>query len=478
MKLFRHSLIYLLSRGIPALLSIATLVVFTRLLDPAEYGLYILIAAATSLMDAVLMQWLYWSLVRFSSKEAYDQKAFEQSLINAFFGVLLIGAVTAIVLGWVLHDSFGVSAIAVGYLLFVSHSWYSLHLQTARAELRPAHFGVLEGMRSLLGFAAALIFIRMGMGALGLVLGMAVGRIIPTLLYPQKRWWRLPGKGGEMMRQLLHFGLPLGISTALAFVINLSDRIIIGAMMGESAAGLYGAGYDLVLRAMVALMTVMNLASYPLVVKTLEEEGEGKARDLLRSYFTLFVIMTGGMALGMALLASELSNLLLGEAFRAAAIRLIPIAALGIFFSGIRTFYFNYAFQLSKRTMDQIWVSLLPALLNVYLVIRWLPVYGIQGAIYASVVAFGLALLLSIILGYRAFVMPVPFLELGKTFILLAAFASTLWFSAGWQGVGWLMTRMVLACGVALLFLFLLNPAGMGRSTLNGAKRLLGGFSA
>lgn len=472
MKLFRHSLIYLLSRGIPALVSIATLVVFTRMLEPSEYGLYILVAAAASLLDAVLMQWVYWALVRFSSGDA-DPEAFRQSLTNAFFSLLAVGAIAALGFYFVPGTKVSAPLIVAGYLFFASHSWYSLHLQTARAELRPAHFGLLEGIRSIVGFVAALLLILAGLGAFGLVIGLVVGRLVPTIVFPQKKWWRLPGRGGTMMRQLLAFGLPLGISTALAYVINMSDRLIIGAIMGEGPAGLYGAGYDLVLRAMMALMTVLNLAGYPLVVRALEEEGKESADSLLRSYFILFILLAGGLALGLAFLATDLANLLLGEAYREAAIRLIPIASLGVFLTGFRSFYFNYAFQLSKRTVDQIWVSLPAAILDVVLVLLWLPVYGIQGAIYASAIAFGLALLLSILLGRRAFVLPVPLAELIKALAVLGGMTIVLALTQHLAGVPYLILKSTVAIATAFTLLLLLNPADMRAPVLNALRRAL-----
>ncbi|MCB2200626.1 oligosaccharide flippase family protein [bacterium] len=474
MKLFRHSMIYLLSRGIPALLSIASLVVFTRLLDPSVYGLYILVAAAASLLDGLLMQWVYWALVRFSPGEE-DPKAFEQSLINAFYGLLGAGAVAALIFYFIAGTNVPLPLIIAGYLYFASHSWYSLHLQTARAELLPMHFGRYEAFRSVLGFLGALTLILIGWGAFGLLLGLVAGRILPTLIFPKKRWWRLPGRGGRMMRQLLNFGLPLGLSTALAYVINVSDRLIIGAMMGQESAGLYGAGYDLVLRAMMALMSVLNLASYPLVVRALEEEGEESALSLLKNYFTLFVLLAGSMAMGLAMLSSDLVNLLLGEAYRAAAIRLIPIASLGVFLSGLRSFYFNYAFQLSKRTIDQIWVSLPAAILDIVLVLLWLPRFGIQGAIYASACAFGLALLLSILLGHRAFIMPIPFFDLLKLIGIIGGMAIIFAIMADFEGVWNLVLKALLAASTGFTLLLVLNPSEMRSPIMNVIRRIAKG---
>src|SRR5690606_30955381 len=62
--LIKHGAIYLLSRIVPGLVAFASLVVYTRLLSPDEYGVYVLVIATVTLVQAIGFSWLDLSLLR------------------------------------------------------------------------------------------------------------------------------------------------------------------------------------------------------------------------------------------------------------------------------------------------------------------------------------------------------------------------------------------------------------------------------
>ena len=63
--LLRHSLQYLIARGLPGLISFAALVIYTRLLTAEEFGIYALIISGTTLAQVLLFQWLNLVVARF-----------------------------------------------------------------------------------------------------------------------------------------------------------------------------------------------------------------------------------------------------------------------------------------------------------------------------------------------------------------------------------------------------------------------------
>ncbi|MDB5332470.1 MAG: polysaccharide biosynthesis protein, partial [Phycisphaerales bacterium] len=58
-----HAAIYLIARGVPGVVAFLTIPLFTRLLDPVDYGRYTLVVATVALLNALLFQWLRLSLV-------------------------------------------------------------------------------------------------------------------------------------------------------------------------------------------------------------------------------------------------------------------------------------------------------------------------------------------------------------------------------------------------------------------------------
>jgi len=167
------------------------------------------------------------------------------------------------------------------------------------------------------------------------------------------------------------------------------------------------------------LFVVVNVAVYPLVVRTLEQAGEDAARVQLHQYsIVLFAVVLPAGA-GLALVAQPLSTAMLGDAFQQIAGQVMPWVALSTFLMGIKAFYFDLAFQLGLRTSLQIWAVAVAAVTGTVLNLWWIPAFGIMGAVYATSTAYALALMVSLGLGRRFFSLPLPVSELGR--IVLAA---------------------------------------------------------
>ncbi|MDP8205424.1 MAG: oligosaccharide flippase family protein [Candidatus Electryonea clarkiae] len=462
MLLIKHSTIYLGARIIPAIVSIVSLAVFTRIMLPEEYGIFVLLIGAADLMDAFLVQWLYLSLMRYAAEYESKTNVF-YSTIFATYLTALIAALIATALGCAFYyETVPLPLFFIGFLYFAANGWFELNLQRVRAALLPFRFGLLDILRAVFSFLFAIVFVKLGWGAAGLLTGYMLGRILPTLLL-NYRLWRGSNPlryNRELIIKLYRFGLPLGIGIALAFVINASGKLMLGLLSGPEAAGLFGAGYDLVYRALVALMAVINLAGYPLIVKALESEGIEKAKSQLHEYFIVIFGISLATTLTFVLLPTEFANLMLGESFRKTGAMLIPWAAAAIFLSGIRTFYFNYAFQLGERTVVQIWVMVGPVILNIILNLIWIPVIGVMGVVYAGSISYFLALIITIIVGTRIFPIPLPLWDTIKTCIAVGGWCLVLIITSSWHGTTFLLVRVMLAALGGLSVALILNILG------------------
>ncbi|MBT7665594.1 MAG: hypothetical protein HN608_11790, partial [Rhodospirillaceae bacterium] len=98
---------------------------------------------------------------------------------------------------------------------------------------------------------------------------------------------------------------------------------------------------------------------------------------------------------------------------------IMPLIAVSAFLAGFKTFYLDHAFHLGKRSGLLFLSALPPAIINVLANIIFIPIYGIHGAVYATILAYVIAALLSLFLGRRIFTLPISF----PTF-LKSAFAS------------------------------------------------------
>ncbi|HLR45844.1 MAG TPA: polysaccharide biosynthesis C-terminal domain-containing protein, partial [Deinococcales bacterium] len=345
-----------------------------------------------------------------------------------------------------------------GLLLFLAQGWFELNLELVRSRLEPGSYGRLALLRSVLSlaFGAAGAYVA---GAAGLVGGLAAGIGLTYVLLDGRRGWRgAPAAvDGQLLRRLLTYGLPLTITFALGFVVNSSDRFLLGWLLGTDAAGLYSAGYDIAQFTVTMLLTVINLAAYPLTVRALEEEGAEAARRQLADTLLLLLLIGLPATAGLALLAGPLSAVIVSAEFRAAAVTVIPWIAVAALLHGLKAFYVDVSFQLGGDTRLQAWVMAAAAGVNIVLNVLFIPLFGILGAVWATVIVFAGGFIGSLLLTARSFRLPRPSGVLLKPLAATALMSGLLLLAPEPDGVLQLLLTVAgaaAAYGLALLLLF------------------------
>ena len=466
--LLRHSFFYLLARGVPGLVSFLAIVLYTRLLHPDEYGRYTMVVAGVGMANAILFQWLRLGLLRYLPAYREQRKEFLSSLCSGFLVLAALTGAAGAGLSFLWPDRSLQGLILLGIVLLWAQAWFELNLELARTQLSPQRYGKLALSKALVALAVGGTLAYCGLGAAGLLLGMLAGFFLPVLRATFSEWRgaRWSSSNRAIFRRLLTYGLPLTAAFALDFVVSSSDRFILGWLAGTGVTGLYAVGYDLAKQSLLVPMMTVNLASYPLAVRALEQEGrEGAHRQLIQNTTVLFAIALPA-ALGLSLLAPNIAGVFLGDEYKQAAASLIPWVTAASLCAGIKAYYFDLSFQLGQRTVGQIWVLLASALINVGLNIWWIPVFGYLGAAYATLVAYAVGMIISAYLGRQIFPLPFPGREIVKIALSAGGMALALWPVLPYRGgmaLAGQIGRGVLVYGALLL---VLDAAGLRGKTI------------
>lgn len=407
--LFDHSLTYALARGLPGLLNFVAIAVYTRLLVPDAYGDYSLVIAGVALLDSLLNQWLRLGLLRFLPKGSAAETAMLQSLRNLWLRTALLVSAAVLIFSVLPVNPVPVPLLFSGLLLFISQGWFELNLELSRKRLQPRSYGRLALQRALLALLLGSLLAWLW-GAAGLLLGLSLGSALAFLFNRQAADWSQSGLQVDtvLLSRLLSYGLPLTVTFALGFIVNSSDRFLIGWLLGRSETGLYSAGYDLASFSITMLLSIVNLAAYPLTVRALEEEGEDAARSRMHDTLHLLLLVGAPATAGLIILAGPVASLVVGSGFVTASAAVIPWIAAAAFLSGIKAYFVDVGFQLAGDTRLQAWVMLAAAALNVVLNLLLIPGWGIMGAVWSTFAVWALALLLSLLLVRRSFRLPAP----------------------------------------------------------------------
>ncbi len=405
--------VYALARGGPAVINVFAVVLLTRLLPPDAYGAYALVMAGVGLAVGISLGWLRQGLLRFLPSAPEGGAVVLGTVRTAFGAIVLLSALIAAVIAatGALRDHR--TLLGLGVVLFWVQGWYEVQRDLARVRLRPGRYGWLSVTRAGVFFAGAVSLAWAGWGAVGVVasavLASAVALVMVRLTARDADARTDPSRARvSTLRELAGYGSPLAVSYVLWYVVSTSDRFILGIFSGADSVGLYSASYDLVDKALGMVMLVLYLAFFPVVVRRFGEEGEEKARGQLAAYFGVLAAVAVPAGAGTLAIAPELAKVLVGEEYRAAATLVIPWIAAGAVISGLKLYYVDIAFLLSRRTSLQMLAVGVTAAFNVGLNLLLIPRHGVLGAAWATLASAVVVVVLSAILSRSAFRLEYP----------------------------------------------------------------------
>lgn len=466
--LIRNTIIYTLGRSASGVVNLVALSLYTRLLPPGEYGKYALVLVWVGVAHVLLFQWLHLGARRFLSAHSSNPDTFLSAVGAAYVRIVSAVILIAVVAFFVWRDPAVRVLLVLGTVLLCSQAWLELNLELSLAALKPVRYSTIALVRAVVGLSCGGALAFAGFGATGVLLGAVMGYLVPGLGIALRDWWRLRATSAPepgIIVDVVQYGVPLTAALTLSFIVTYSDRLLLGWLRGSADVGTYAAAYDLTSQALFTLMMMVNLSAFPLAVRALEEKGVEAARSQLAAHAVLLLGAAGPATLGIALLAPNVSAVLVGSSYQVTAARLIPWLACGAFVAGIKAFYFDLSFQLGRKTTKQVWISMAAAALNIGLNVWWIPTFGVLGAAWASLVAFMIAAVLSMTLGLAVFRLPVPGIQWLKIAVATGIMGLALIPVITFRGFPALIGQIVWGASVYALVALMLN-IGDSRRTL------------
>jgi O-antigen/teichoic acid export membrane protein len=453
----RHAGAYLLARGVPGIISFLAIPLFTRLLNPRGYGKYTLVATTVGLINALGFQWLRLSFVRYLPASKGNPQKLKSTLLTCQLLLVAVGGLVVSAMFAIPATVSWRSVAIICWLMTAVQPTFELFCEQARATIQPRYYMGLQLTRAALTTGLGVAFIELGFGWWGPLLGMAVGSAVPAIYAFGHDWrgTRLSIDPGTFTA-VCKYGIPLSLTVALAIVISSSDRYLIAYFLGDGPAGLYSAAVDFTSQTLTLLMMSISMAIIPLAMKAYEERGSQAAREQMRHNATLLLVVGVPAVVGIMMLAGNICHCFLGKDFRHEGTRIMPIIALGTFLAGYKAYHLDSAFQFAHRTIHQVWIVLIAAIVNVALNLALIRPLGIIGAAGASVIAYVVSMALTASYGRKHFALPFPMWDFLKVLAASAAMATALCLMRNHRGAAALAAQVGgggLIYGIVLLSL-------------------------
>jgi O-antigen/teichoic acid export membrane protein len=464
--LSHHSFVYFLVRFGNGIFALATLAIFTRLLSPAEYGVYALGIAIATLVSTMLFQWINVAVSRFYAIPLYDRcKVIDISA--RWFGAVTFAAAIFSLGALTFHEVFGMepALIVILFLIAVALGQYNFALQVANAEGELGRYFLLSWAKSGAALLAGFVFIFFGLKHQGALLGFLVGHLFAVIAFAPKSLIKikLSTLDAQLSTQMFRYSLPLTLTSISILIVDVADRFMIGNLLGSAHVAPYAVAYDLVQISVGPVMNVLFLAGYPLIVKVYESEGTESTRLHLQTLGNRLVGLGLPVAVGFSVLANEIAEIMFDNAYRQVASVIMPWLAAAIFAGAFKSYFLDVVFQLQHSTQYQGYIAILMAVINIFLNYLLLPYYGVVAAAWATFAAFLVGALASWHFGKSVFLLP----DLGVTFRHSAMASFTMGFvlyslpeSAG---ILWFLVKIVLGLVTYAMIAWALDIASCRR---------------
>ncbi|MFY9487083.1 MAG: oligosaccharide flippase family protein [Solirubrobacterales bacterium] len=341
-RLARTGAAYTTSSVLAKLIAVFTLPLYTRYVPPAEFGQVEILAGTVIVLSILFRLGAIEALLRFYFLNAdYDRR---EVVRTGFWGMILtttLGAAACMLLAEPLAEGLigggegAVELVRIAIAWFWFQTFYELLLSLFRVDERAGAYA-LTTVTNVLITVPLTVYLVVGedLDAKGLLLGNATGTALVTLALLAINLRKIGTPALPLLRPMLKFGLPTVPGEVSLYALNWVDRLMLLHLPSSKSAGLVAAGlYSIAFKfaqGVTIFVRAFQLAWPPLAYSI---KADAEARIVYGRVLTYYLLVTGSIVTGLALIARWLSKLLVADAFYE-SYRAVPIVATGVVLYG------------------------------------------------------------------------------------------------------------------------------------------------
>ena len=244
-----------------------------------------------------------------------------------------------------------------------------------------------EFLNNTVRIIVQIIATYLGYAAAGLAGGFVAGILAGILINFHYLPLRLARFGFSHLKSLFSFSFWIFLTSGGFVVFSTADTILIGYFLSNADVGIYRIGYQL---SSVALFTclALNTVLFPTMSRWAAEGNLSGVSSTLSRAFSFSLLLAVPVIVGGLLLSDRLLYFLYGSAFVPGTTAFIILLFVQLAIAGVmlQTTCLN-ALDFPKQSFIATGIA---ALLNIVLNITLIPVYGIAGAAFATLLSIGL----------------------------------------------------------------------------------------
>ena len=409
------------------LISLSSLIfipIITKSFTTAEYGMWAQVNTTIALVPNIANLGLPYTMVRFLSAEKDKEKikdSFYPMISLTFISTLIICSLF-LIFGNTIANALFNGSMQVLYITTAISFFACMNLMLIsffRTFQQMKRYSLFLVLQSYIGVFVSIYLTYAGYNIETVVLGLLTGYVAVFIMMAfliVKYLGIGIGKWSNLKEQLA-FALPTIPSNVSSWVVDSSDKYVIGILIGSVAVGCYSPGYAL---GSILLMFLSPFAVLlPAVLPEHYEKGDISEVDKYLSYsMKYYLLLTIPAAVGMSVLSKPLLYIITTPEIALGGYMVTPFVCLGAIFMGMYGIT-NNILILEKNTMilGKLWIVV--AISNIVLNLLLVPYLNILGAAIATLICYILAFAVTAIASKKTMRLPFNIKELLK--IVIAA---------------------------------------------------------
>lgn len=368
----------------------------TRLLDNTQYGILGYFETWVMLAVAIAKLGAQHSIIRFYPAQSDDRRLghFATNLVLLpILASLAIWSIIAAAIG--IFDAFSDDTFSMVFWLalfliplVVIGSLVEMVFRASERSLLLTGTRVAKRWLELVLILTAVIAFQRS--AQAVYVGKVAAAALVAVFYVRWMLRNLKFSGAMMdipaIRASLVYGLPLVANEVAAVTLGSIDRVMLKHMMGDFAAvGIYTIGYSLAINVSLFMSATLNEAFVPVANRLFGADGEKAVRELKSRILLPMTYASIGVAVMLWCVGADALVALSGPSKAASG---VVFAAVGSLFALYPLIDIGgYGLLLQKRSLTVLSITLGAAIVNIILNFWLIPIMGVMGAVWATVIS-------------------------------------------------------------------------------------------
>lgn len=383
-KLVKNALLLLIGTFLPKLATFITLPILTGFLTKEEYGTYDLITVLVTLyLPAVTLQ-IQTAAFRFLVDQRENREETKSIVSNIYAFIIPTTFIGLLALWFILPNSPNIKLYICLY--FAADILVNSTRQIARGVNRNTDYSISSVIASFGNMILVVIFVRwLGIGLVGAILALLVSSFVSfvSIAFRLKiiQYIDFHCISKKKIKSLLFYSWPMVPNNMSMWIMRLSDRLVVTAVLGVAANAVYAVANK--------IPSLLNVAQSAFTLAWQENASIVSKDDDAEAYYssmfyTIFNLMAG--FLGLIICMTPLLFRVLVRGDYSDAYNQIPILFLATFFYTMATFLGGIYVAYMKTKSVGITTALAAGcnLIVDITFIRWIGLYAASGSTLIS----------------------------------------------------------------------------------------------